>query len=111
MKDLSYFVSRLDALLPAQGQSARTMTEEDLAQIRSIPELKVIVQASAGFQPQIAVISQQAISLLNQERILDRLWFRWIDDRKTSISDRHFKTLDWALKPSERTIKWHSLAE
>lgn len=111
MNDLSYFVSRLDALLPAQGQSARTMTEEDLAQIRSIPQLKVVIQASAGFQPQIAVVAQQAIRFLNQGRVLDRLWFRWIDNRKTSISDRHTGTLDWALGPPEHTMKWHSLAE
>lgn len=111
MNDLSYFVSRLHALLPAQGQSARTMTEEDLAQIRSIPSLRLIVEASTGFQPQIALIAEQAIECLNQRRVLDRLWYQCIDDRKTNIKDRHFRTFEWALDPLRSTLKWDNLAE
>lgn len=109
--ELSYFISQLNALVPAQGQSTRTMTEQDLAQIRSIPQLKVILQVSNGFQPQIAVIAQQAIRSLNQGRVLDRLWFRLIDDRKINIRDRHYRTLNWALDPLESTLKWENLAE
>ncbi|KAL1854340.1 hypothetical protein Daus18300_011526 [Diaporthe australafricana] len=111
MDELSYFVSRLNALVPAQGQSIRIMTEEDFGQIRSIPLLKFIVMASASFQPQVALIAQQAIRSLNQGRVLDRLWFRWIDDRKTNIHDRHFRTLDWALSPADPIIIWDSLSE
>lgn len=111
MKELSYFVSQLNALVPDREQSGRTMTEEDLANIRSIPQLKVIMQASTGVQPQIAKIAQQMIRSLNQGRVLDRLWFRSIDDRKTNINERHFQTLDWALDPLEATLKWDNLAE
>ncbi|KAI3395293.1 hypothetical protein diail_1491 [Diaporthe ilicicola] len=111
MEELSYFISRLNALIPAQEQSAWAMTEEDLAQIRSIPQLKRIFQVSTGFQPQIALVAEQRIQFLNQGRVLDRLWFRWVDDRKTSINERHFRTLDWALDPLQRTTKWDNLAE
>lgn len=111
MDNLSYFVTRLDALVPAQGQPPTTVSKENLAQIRSIRQLRLIIHAYAVNQPQIAVMAQQAIENLNQGRILDRLWFRWIDNRKTSIGDRHFRTLDWALKPSERIRKWDNLAE
>lgn len=111
INELSYFVSRLNALIPAHEQSSMTMTEEDMAQIRSIPQLKVIAQACSGLQPHIALIAQRFVRLLNQGRILDRLWFRWIDDRKARISDRHFRTLNWALEPPERAVKWDNLAE
>lgn len=111
MDELSYFVSRLDALVPPQEQSRSIMTEEDLVVIRSIPRLKVIIKASTGIQPQIAVIAQQIIRSLNQERVLGRLWFRSIDDRKTNIDERHFKTLNWILNPLETTLKWDNLAE
>lgn len=109
MVELSYFVSRLNALVPAQEQPGVTMTEEDLAKIRSIPQLKLIVKVCIVSQPQIAIIAQKMIQLLNQRRVLDRLWFRWIDDRKTSITDRHFRTLDWALDPLETTLEWDNL--
>lgn len=108
MDELSYFVSRLDALIPASEQSSKTMIEQDLAQIRSIPQLKAIAKATIGSQLQIALIAQEMIFQL---RILDRLWFRWIDNRKQNIADRHFRTLDWALEPPRFQIKWDNLAE
>lgn len=111
MDELSYFVSRLDALVPAQEQFRSTMTDEDLSMIRSIPQLKVIIKVCIGIQPQIAVIAQQIIRSLNQERVLDRLWFRSIDDRKMNINERHSHTLNWALNPLETTLSWENLAE
>ncbi|KAK7712426.1 hypothetical protein SLS64_004810 [Diaporthe eres] len=111
MEELSYFVSRLNALVPAQEQSGSTMTKEDLAMIRSIPLLKIIIKVCIGVQPQIAIIAQQTIQSLNQERVLDRLWFRSIDDRKININERHSQTLDWALHPLVTTLKWDNLAE
>ena len=109
--ELSYFVSRLDALIPAPEQSFGKMTEQDLAQINSIPQLKAIFDACIGSRPQIDFVAQQALRFINQERILNCLWFRWIDNRKTSISERHSRTLEWALETSERDFKWDNLAE
>lgn len=111
MNELSYFISRLDALVPAREQSGSTMIEQDLAKIRSIPQLKAIIKASTGSQPHIAVMAQQMVRSVNQGRVLDRLWFRSIDDRKTNINERHFRTLNWALDPLEATLKWDNLAE
>lgn len=110
MDELSYFVSRLHVLIPAQEQSGSTMTEQDLANIRSIPQLKLIVNATL-FRPQIAVIAQNMIQSINQRRVLDCLWFRSIEDRKTNINERHSRTLEWALDPLEATPKWDNLAE
>lgn len=111
MNELSYFISRLNFLVPARGQPGSTMTEEDLAKIRSIPQLNFINQASTGVKPQIAVIAQEAIRSLNQDRVLDCLWFRSIDDRKTNINERHSRTLEWAVDPLETTLRWDNLAE
>lgn len=112
MDELSYFVSRLNALIPATEQSLMTMTEQDLAQIRNIVHLNAIVKTSIDSQPHIASIAEQKIRrLLTQGRVLDRLWFRWIDDRKANIEDRHFRTLDWALDPPNRQLQWDNLAE
>lgn len=111
MDELSYFVSRLNALVPAQEQSGTTMTEEDLVKIRNIPQLKTIIKASTGVQPQVAIIAQQMIRSLNQGRVLDRLWFRSIDDRKTNINERQSRTLNWALDTRKTTLKWDNLAE
>lgn len=108
MDELSYFVSQLNALTPASEQSFRTMTKQDLAQIRGITQLRAIFKASIGSQPQIALIAQQMIL---QWRILDRLWFRWMDERKANIADRHFRTLDWALDAPEGQRKWDNLAQ
>lgn len=111
MDELSYFVPALNALVPAQEQPGSSTTEQDLAKVRSIPQLKAIVKASTGSQSQITVMAREAIRSLNQGPVLDRLWFRSIDDRKTTIKDRHCRTLNWAFEPLETTLKWDNLAE
>lgn len=107
---LSYFVSRLNDLIPAQEQPDRTTNEQDLARMRGIPQYESIYNAAPGLRPQ-RVVSQQATRSLKQKRVLNRLWFRLIDDRKAIISERHTRTLEWALEPCAPTLKWDPLGE
>lgn len=95
---LSYFVSKLNELIPAQEQPGGN------------PKYEFIYNAAPGLRPQ-NILGQQAMRSLKQKRVLDRLWFRLIDDRKASISERHTRTLDWALDPSVPTLKWDNLGE
>ncbi|KAH7245402.1 prion-inhibition and propagation-domain-containing protein, partial [Fusarium tricinctum] len=104
--ELSYFNSRLNALVPGNVSSIMSMTEEDLSNLRNTTKLNLIVEVAVGHQPPVVEAARRVI---NQNRILQRLWFRWIDDRRKSVMDAHFKTLRWALNPPEGAMKWDDL--
>jgi hypothetical protein len=43
--------------------------------------------------------------------ILNRLWFRLIDDRKNHIAEAHSKTLEWAINPPASGVVWDDLGQ
>ncbi|KAJ0115572.1 hypothetical protein J7T55_010395 [Diaporthe amygdali] len=40
------------------------------------------------------------------KRILNKIWFRMMDDRKESVLPAHISTLEWALHPPEQGCLW-----
>jgi len=45
------------------------------------------------------------------KRILDRLWFRLIDDRRNNIAATHSNTYEWAIKPPASGVIWDDLGK
>lgn len=106
--ELSYFNSRLEGLIPTNVGFLISMSEEDFSHLRNISKLNLIVEATAGHNQHVVDAAKRAI---NQNRILQRLWFRWIDDRRESVKEAHFKTLRWALYPPNGAMKWDDFSE
>ncbi|KAL6361374.1 hypothetical protein LRP88_04842 [Fusarium phalaenopsidis] len=112
IQELFYFNSRLDTLVPDNNnaRSTLTLTEEDLTDIRSIPRLKLILKAAPGI-PYVLEAVKRAIRAANQDRVLQRLWFRRIDDRRETVSGAHAGTLSWALDPPNQALEWDDLCD
>jgi hypothetical protein len=111
IKDLSYFVSRLNTVIPETPNTTIAMTEDDLRALRSLTKLRTILEASSTQENIVALIARNTIKEHCEQRILDRLWYRRIDDREDSIDAPHTKTLDWALEPPHQNVEWDSLAD
>lgn len=109
IKDLSYFVSRLNAVFPELGHSNASMTEDDMAALR-LAKLRMVFEASSTHESGISQIAAKMIKEHCEQRVIDHLWDRRIDDREQSIDTPHTKTLDWALDPPHENVKWDSLA-
>lgn len=90
--------------------SAHAMISSDLAAIKKdIGFLGLVLQASIGHHQAIAKSTQHVIEETRQDRVLARLWFRRMEDRRESIAPNHAKTLRWALEPPNDIGSWDDL--
>lgn len=111
IQELGHFTAKINALVPVSSASMRAMADEDVDAIRDLRELKVLLEASAGTQQAITESAQHALFERCKERILSKLWFRKIDDRRDHIAAAHRDTLGWALHPTGKDIPWDDLSE
>ncbi|KAM0549435.1 hypothetical protein ACHAPJ_009421 [Fusarium lateritium] len=109
ISNLSYFNSSLAALVPLTSTSALASSKEDLSHVNSLAELNTIIKASANLQPTVEEAAIVTRRTLIQSQVLQRLWFRWYDDRRLNVKDPHFETLHWALDPPDDYLKWDDL--
>lgn len=101
IQQLSYFISKLDQIIPDTIGSLQSTTTEDLERLR-LGQLQVVLEASCGREALIADIAKNAINKNNTSRILNCLWYRLIDDRRLTIHLAHKNTLNWTLQPHEK---------
>lgn len=97
IQELSYFISKLNELIPDKGKRIAIMTNKDSKE-RNSRMLELVYGASIDKEDEVAVIAEQNIW---QKRILQSLRFRTMDDRRYSVAPPHSKTLNWALEPPE----------
>ncbi|KAI8718115.1 hypothetical protein NCS52_00889500 [Fusarium sp. LHS14.1] len=108
------FTSKLDQVVPSLNdddpESARSMVRRDLALIqKDVRKLLLLHEASVGHHEAIAQSTQRALDTMRQERVLNALWFRMINDRSESITQNHRDTLQWALKTPNDAGSWDDL--
>lgn len=101
IQQLSYFISKLDQIIPDTIGSLQSMTTEDLKRLR-LGQLQVVLEASCGREALIADIAKNASNKNYTSRILNCLWYRLIDDRRLTIHLAHKNTLNWILQPHEK---------
>ena len=98
---LNYFRASLNDLIPNTNDprtDAHSQTPVDLKGIDELHTLKLVNEASVGLSRPILKASQNAIDRICQKRLLDKLWFKGINDRENSISEAHVETFGWVLK-------------
>ncbi|KAF2191925.1 hypothetical protein K469DRAFT_621887 [Zopfia rhizophila CBS 207.26] len=109
MKAIDGLIAKLNQIMPTGG-STRSLTDEDIAALRSLRELHNVLEVSTGRSKIMSETTAKYIERMCQDRILEALWFRTIDDRKESISPAHRNTLHWALDPGKTQFQWNNLA-
>ncbi|KAK4161004.1 prion-inhibition and propagation-domain-containing protein [Cladorrhinum sp. PSN259] len=112
IQELSHFSTKLNEILPAVSGgalSSRAMTDKDLEAISGIRELKVLIEASVGNRTDIAQSAEDLLRKRCRSCILNKLWFRRIDDRRESIRPAHKQTLQWLLNNKSKQNSWDDL--
>ncbi|KAK4201145.1 prion-inhibition and propagation-domain-containing protein [Triangularia verruculosa] len=77
----------------------------DVEATRDLRQLKILQEASTGSSSAISKTAERIILETCKDRVLARLWFRKIDDRRESINHAHQRTLEWVLQPDENLTK------
>jgi hypothetical protein len=112
IQQLGHLIAKLNQLLPASNDYAdmQLMADEDLESIRGLGKLKSLLEASVGFQDDIAESTRRALTRTLNEHILAKLWYRKLNDRRESIEKAHGDTMHWVLKPLEGNLPWDDLS-
>ena len=111
VQELSSFVSKLNAVIPAIQEPIDVMTRKDLENIRNLHQVQLVLEAAKKHEMGVADLAQENITQRCQERVLERLWYRMIDERKNNVAEAHFETLQWALHPPTPEVEWDDLSE
>jgi hypothetical protein len=113
VRELSAMIADIDRLVPFQGgdDSKHTILGHDFQALSSIRELRKIMHASVTDNNDLISITKQAIDKACSELILNRLWFRLIDDREHNIADAHSETLGWSIQPPTLQVAWDDLSQ
>ncbi|KAI1391895.1 prion-inhibition and propagation-domain-containing protein [Hypoxylon trugodes] len=98
LNDVSYFVSRLNELLPDTPETTASMMKDDIRLIRSIERLQLIIDSKP--RDGVVTLAKERVCEL---RILDIIGYQSMNDRQHNVSQPHKYTLHWALEPSKTT--------
>ncbi|KAI1409916.1 prion-inhibition and propagation-domain-containing protein [Hypoxylon sp. FL1857] len=111
VQQLSDFVGKLNVIIPATEGHIDSMTKNDLNGMRNLRQVQLVLEAAKEFETSIVYLAQEDITKRCRERVLDRLWYRMIDDRRNNIAEAHMKTLQWVLDPPKPGVEWDGLSE
>jgi len=111
IQELSYFISKLNEIIPDTKDSMVPMLEADLESLISVKKMHLVLEASLGNENLVADIVRRKMAEICEQRILRCLWHRKIDDREQAVANSHFKTLHWALAPPDKVVEWDDLVE
>ena len=113
LQELDDFITKLNCIIPARDDRSyrQVMADEDLKTIQDVNQLKIILEASLGSQVPFAQSAEKALRRACEDRILNKLWFRKMEDRKQSIEIEHERTLRWVLEPPEDDVPWDDFAK
>ncbi|KAF2820453.1 hypothetical protein CC86DRAFT_333969, partial [Ophiobolus disseminans] len=111
IRDLSELIASLNKMLPPLHQEgpARTQLRKEINRVQDIGMLKAILHASTDYNTDLIDETNKAITAECARLVLDRLWFRLIDDRRQNIADAYSQTLEWAIHPPISTATWSDL--
>jgi hypothetical protein len=84
---------------------------DEVEQLNDVRKLKAILAASLEDSNNLVEVTKRTIDKKCAQLILDRLWFRLINDRKDNIAEAHSKTFKWAIHPPVPGVAWSDLGE
>jgi hypothetical protein len=111
LQRLSHFTAKLNSLVPDHSGILLTMAKEDVGLLESPAQLDLVYRSTFGRQKLIADAAEKSLKQNAEQRILDSIWFRRMDDRRNTLKDPHSQTLQWALEPPRGGAEWDDLGE
>ncbi|KAK5045639.1 hypothetical protein LTR84_009008 [Exophiala bonariae] len=110
VQDLSYFIRKLNEIVPDNQHSIEEMTAEDLADLPD-SRVELVFQVSRNRATTMATVAKDVLTRNCENRILRSLKFRYMDDRMENISTPSSNTFEWALQPREADVQWDDLTD
>lgn len=96
--DISYFVTKLDSLVPGTVCDTQRLVLEDFSPEMRADKLALVCDVEQSREDVIKA-AKNSLALKCQERILRLLWYPEMTSREENITPAHEATLIWALQP------------
>lgn len=109
LRELSYFVSRLNSLVPDTDNSTQRLIEEDVRSLSNQRDIRLLSEGTAGRDDILAKTAEQRHIEICEDKILRCVWYRHMDDRETQLAPPNPQTFEWALDSSGPCHEWDSL--
>ncbi|RYP76253.1 hypothetical protein DL771_001872 [Monosporascus sp. 5C6A] len=111
MKELSHFVSKLNELIPDTDQvwertAAKAMLEEALSELKDLRTVGIIRSATMDAPEHVAKPAKARFEEVLRPKLLERIWFRTMDDRLEAVEPAHRRTFSWALRQPSDLSSW-----
>ncbi|KAI4951981.1 hypothetical protein J4E91_003443 [Alternaria rosae] len=107
VRDLSNLIMDMDRVIP--GTQTHTVLKREIQAMHSVQELSLVMDASVIDNGDLVSVTKETIERRCTQLILNRLWFRLIDERGNNIVEAHSKTLEWAINPPASGAVWDNL--
>ncbi|KAI9147256.1 Heterokaryon incompatibility protein s [Paramyrothecium foliicola] len=111
VEQLAHFTAKLHALIPDtdrlwEKSTAKLMLEETLSQLKDFRILEIIRKATIEAPECVAEPAKARFEEVLHAKLLERIWFRTMDDRLEAVASAHRKTFSWALGPDAALSSW-----
>jgi hypothetical protein len=120
--ELAHFTAKLDQLIPPLYHHSISdpkaivdaRNDEDLQSVADLHAVEMVLDAAVNSHKAFAERAEYELirrKEVCQNRILDVIWFRMIDDRRDSVKEAHIRTLDWTLRPPDSIASWSDMSK
>lgn len=105
IEQLSHFTFRLFLLVPDHGEGTTRMRKDDIESLTP-DNLRLMRCALPSNHVELSDVVEQQWRRLMEDRVLQCLWFRSMDNRKAGVAPKHAETFEWALQSQADLLNW-----
>lgn len=110
VQKLGSLIAKLNNLLPSSEGVFEQMLREDFTSLGAL-HVGTICEASERMNGRIFALAKSFLNERCQERILELMWFRTMDERKELILPPENGTYKWILEPPSPGDNWDDLSQ
>ncbi|KAK5052771.1 hypothetical protein LTR84_002637 [Exophiala bonariae] len=107
---LGMLIAKLNDLLPGSKGVFERMTHEDFSSLGAL-HVGTIREASEQIDPRISILAKSFLVERCQQRILELMWFRTMDERRELINAPENGSYKWILETPGSSENWDDLSQ
>lgn len=110
VQKLGILIAKLNDLLPSSEGVFEQMTREDFTSLGAL-HVSTICEASEQMDGRICTLARSFLNERCQDKILELMWFRTMDERKELINAPEHGTYKWVLEAPSPGDNWDDLSK
>lgn len=110
VQKLGVLVAKLNELFPSSEGVFERMTHEDFVSLGAL-HVGTICEASERINTRLCSLAKSFLNERCQQRILELMWFRTMDERRELVNAPEKGSYKWILRPPASNENWDDLSQ